>query len=611
MRVQCTKCGAVGNVKSADPAKRFKCPKCGGAMQAVKETAAVQKPSRPTSAPGRKVTATVRRSKSIAARRRKSKSPSVLAIVLAGLVAAAVGAGGYYLYRSRTQPGPGARALALLPASTLAGMSVENVDRLETELARFSGCNPYKLKGAVGGYRKRAESWVATGLGVPYDQASRLVRSVGAAGVGIVPMKDGPPAVVVLLVLNHGGVVDELVADALKPAESISGNIIYIGRRFFLARLENTVALCSRREPLRSMIRSSVGGGGNSLGRDPLFTDARAAYSRKGRAWFYVSGAALKSPEHLGELTGPMSAAASLAPGMKYVAGFLKLDDPRVLARAYAELPDEHGEYDDVRLEPRELTTAEFMPADAQIATMLSLGAPERTYERVVTALNPKFKEEFGLDLRSMIEHFETGGEEKLDIASEVVPILRGEVGFFLSAGKMPSGAVILPVVEQKKALEVVRRLVKKVCGTEPKPTTQGGLEVWQAGSMPPVAYTFIDGALVVSTGRPGLSAVADARTSKKTLANDPGFKKPTAGLPTESTLLFVVRERAAGSEQESGASRASAAVSLSMERSGVSIFVSIPNAARALVAGAAGPLMFPAPEAETSEASSPGDAGL
>jgi predicted RNA-binding Zn-ribbon protein involved in translation (DUF1610 family) len=78
MLVQCESCGARGNVKSEDPTKAFKCPKCGGAMRAAamqrdaaaQQDAATQRaaPTEPAPTPEQAAPARPRSSRLAAAR---------------------------------------------------------------------------------------------------------------------------------------------------------------------------------------------------------------------------------------------------------------------------------------------------------------------------------------------------------------------------------------------------------------------------------------------------------------------------------------------------------------------------------------------------------------
>lgn len=578
MRVQCTECGAQGNVRSEDPNQLFKCPKCGGAMRAI--------PSGPARRPSDSVAARSR----IADRRRRRRRVPVFAVVLGVFVLLIGAVGGYYVYMLGRQPGPGAKALGLLPSSTLAAASVEKFDQLEPELSQFSGASPLKLRGLMSRYRKDLEVFLSEALGISLAKASNVLRTVTAMGIGLVPVKDSAPSQVLLLVLKDTSALAGLLNKDIPRAGDVGSVRIYRGD-MFLAVLDNTAALCRRREPIEAMAESHAGRGAKSLERNQAFLKVRSKYCRKGRAWFYVSGAITKQFEQLvrqaGGLAAPAGTAFGLAPSVKHVAGFLKLDDPSLVIRADVTLPDDRSYYNQIRLAPRRLMTPEFMPADAQFAVALALDDPPQTYSGAVEALNPHFKRLFDNKLSTIIRGFERRGGDRISIEQEVMPLLAGELGFFVSMGKPPVGALVVPVEDPKAAQPVVQRLVKKVTGSEPKLSTKGGLRAWVTTRGMPIAFGFVENALVVSMGPQGLAAVKKAHESEQALANEAAFRKAMSGLPTKSTLLFAAREGAEQQRRRHASEAAVAAVSISMEKAKVSFATSLPNLAQALMAWA------------------------
>jgi len=574
MRVQCTKCNAQGNVRSEDPNRLFKCPKCGGAMRAI--------PSGPLRRPTDSVAARSR----IADRRRRRRKLPVFAVVL-GLSVLLIGAfGGYYLHVLGRQPGPGAKALGLLPFSTLAAASVEKFDQLEPELAGFSGASPQKLHGLFRGYRKDLEEFLSGALHVPAAEASRILRGVTAAGVGLVPAGDSELSQVILLVFNDTSALVGLLNKAVPRVGDVGTVRIYKGD-MFAAVLGRTAALCGRREPIDAMAESHISGGAKSLETNRAFLEARSQYCRKGRAWFYISGAIAKQAGPLAGLpAAPAGTALSLAPSIKHIAGFLKLDDPGLVVRADVALPNDRAYYSRVRLAPRRLVTPKFIPADAPFAVALALDDPQHTYSRVVETLDPHFKKLTGNKLSTVIRGFERRGD-RLSIEQELVPMLAGEVGLFMSPGRRPAPALVVPVDDPRAAQPVVQRLVKKLTGSEPKLRTTGGVRMWVTKQGMPIAFGFVENVLVVGTDPRALATVKKAHETQQTLADDAAFKKAASALPAKSTLLVVARERRAQQERRYGSAPAVAVVSISMEQAEISFAASLPSLGQALMAWA------------------------
>ena len=569
MRVRCSKCGAAGNVAGNGPDKFFKCPKCGGPMAPVSEAPSPQAPQ-PRRPPSSVVIGRLR-----AARRRARPRLPVGRIMLAVLVLSAAVVGGYWLYRRSREPKAGAKSLGLLPASTLAVASVDKVDRLTADLSRLGGTEWKRVVGALRVYRTRADDALAAELGVSKDNASRVVGSVTALGVGIVPVKGAAPATVTLLVLRDASAV----ADVFGGAASAIGTVDRKGRAF-VARFNNTIALCRRREPLDSMAASFAKKGAGSLEQDAAFQKVRDEYCRRGRAWFYATAEGAK---RAGPLLGR---AAPFVPGFGQIGGFLALRGARVAAQLRAELPAKHAFYDQTRLPPRELAIHKFIPGDVEFGAALSLGEPKTTYDRLLAALDAKVEEQFSKSLRGIIRAFErqSGG---LYVRRDIVPVLSGELGFFSSRGNPLGGTVLVGVVAPKVAQGALSRVIEGRLGSKPKLSSEKGLMVWTVPGKFPVKYIFVDKVLVVSSTVKGLETVKRARKSGSTLADAPGFRKALADLPRELTGLFFVRESETDREARHAESAWSVVVGLSTEKSAASVSVSVPRLAQLLLAGA------------------------
>ena len=265
MLIQCSKCGARGNVRSEDPGKVFRCPKCGGGMRAAQAGAAspqavgraAQRPrtSRQRPVTSRAGTSRTRTSR-IAERRRSRKKTPVLAITLGLLAVAAACGGGYYYYKLINEPGPGAQALGLLPNTAVFAAFVEDLPALARDLAQLSDAEPHKISGAVEAYRKRFETDLMQALKIDYAAAARLLSATRAAGVGSVPAagQGGAMATVSLLALDEPIVATQLL-QKIPPAADITGVRLHKGNAFCVM-LDDVLAICEERGPLEAMARS-------------------------------------------------------------------------------------------------------------------------------------------------------------------------------------------------------------------------------------------------------------------------------------------------------------------------------------------------------------------
>jgi hypothetical protein len=606
MLIQCSKCGARGNVRSEDPNKVFACPKCGGGMRAAQAASAA--PSQTGSGTARRLrtgrqrpvtsrTGTSRsRTSRIAQRRRSRKKAPVLAIALGLLAIAVACGGGYYYYTLINQPGPGAQALGLLPNTTVFAASVEDLPVLSRELSELSDAESHKIRGAVDAYRRSYEVLLKDALDLKeYADAAVLLRETRAIGCGVVTTgkKAAPPALITLLVFDKPNMPAALLRSKIPVAGDISGVRLHKGNSFCVM-LDNVLAISDQRELLEGMIRGSlVTGNPESLGAVPEFAAARAEYSRKGAAWFYVSANVMSAGKQVGAaVAGPDGGnAVGLAPRIRHIVGYVEVRDPAMDVKLKVAMSESDPYYAKLRIKPKALTTPEYMPGNAVFALALSLDEPTALYDRLVeeAGADERFVKGYGERLAAKVRRFERS-EGRLSVASDIVPLLSGEIGVCVMPsvpGKlaMPDGALLIPTIQAAASEGTAKRLVKHLTGVEPKLVKVGGIEAWTSG---PVAYMFVDDMLVVSQSPAGLKAVKKAHDSGKSLASNDAYRRAMARVPNQSTLMLYAHESAESrTSRHAGEQAWTALTSVAMNENDIAVAVAVPSLAQLLMARA------------------------
>ncbi len=599
MLIRCSQCGARGKVKSEDPNKAFRCPKCGGAMRAEQAASAAPEPAAPTgrqaterrAKTSRQVGTSRRRTSRISDRRRRRKKFPVVAVALGVLAIVVALGGGYYYYGLINAPGPGAQALSRLPHTTLAAASVENLQELSSRLARLGDSEPHKVSGAVEAYRKWFELQLKNELDAPdYADAVQLLRAAKAAAFGLVPgAREGAPPVTISMLVFDKPHPPSVLLQKIPPAGDISGVRLHRRRGSFCMLLENVLVICKQREPLEAMARSFlVAGNPESLGTVPEFVAARAEFSRRGPAWLYMSGQALEAGKQLGgALAGPEAAqAGGLAPGIQYAVAFVEVSDPAMTMQCKVMMAAGDAYYANLRLKPRALKTPEYMPADSLFAFAIALDQPTVLYDRMVGTLDNRFMQVLGEKLSAKIRRFERA-QDRLSIARDVMPLLAGEIGVYrLMPGQGElAGGILIPTIKAAAAEETAKRLVTQLSGAEPKAVRMDGGDAWAAG---PIRYRFIDDMLVLGIGPEALKAVAQARDTGQHLAAASVFRTASARLPAESSALLFSRE-SPGSQmaRHAGEQAWCLLASVRMDENDVSIHLAMPSFAQWLMATA------------------------
>jgi len=484
-------------------------------------------------------------------RGKKKGSRAVLWVGIAAAVAVLAGGAALFVFSRAKGPGPGATALGLLPASTEAAAELEDVGSVERELARFSGAGQASFQEALSAYKNHVREWLVRGAGISEEQAAAVLAATRSFGLGLVPVQDGkkgPPTLVALLALaDSGKVVGQL---KLQPEGApVSGVQIYKGKAF-LALLGSVLVVCERQEPLGEMAKAFAGGGAGSLGQVAQFIAARTADAGKGRAWCYVTGPGLQDgAAKLVEFLPlkQLSVMSALVPDAQYVSAWANLKGPQVAAHGVVQLPRDRTEYDRRRLEPKAFSVTRYVPATASTAVILSLDNPAVAAERLLDVLNGAYRERFSGDVTGLIRRLEIMKGGRLAFATDVLPLLAGEAGFFELSGAKPAKVLVLTVSNADGALRVADVIAGKLSGKEPAPVSQGGLSMRKTAGTPPVWYAMMDGAFVLSDSADGLLAVTKAMAEKATMADNAVFRAAAAALPAASTLLMAVEPGAAG----------------------------------------------------------------
>lgn len=596
MRVWCMKCGAQGSAPDGDAAKVFKCPRCGGAMRATRGAPTPQPARRSAPTPPPPGAGTGR----FSARRRRRRRFSIGKAIFALLVIAAGTAGGFYYYKISTQPSPGARALGLLPASTLAAASVEDFDGLEARFLRAAESDKLRLEGALAEHRARLEALLADALGVPVNDASRVLAATGAGGFGIVPVAKDSYVGVVVLALKNTSPFDRLLGKEIRKEAEIGRLALYKGG-VFVAKFGDVVALCRERQVIEQMADAFLLGGANLLGKEPDFVAARSEHAREGRAWFYVASRAVREGAAFAAL-GATANISALLPPVGPIAGHLKLVATTLEVSARIPLLEPRGLYSELRLPPGPLSMAEFAPADAEfVATVLLGDDPRETYRRVLAALDPLFEKHLGgFSLRHLIRKYERQAKDVV-IESDVLPLLGREVGVFATAdAATPKTALLISVTDPRRARETADRLVRKLLNAEPKSSVVNNLTAWTVPGIVPLTYAFANNVMILGLGPDDVRFAQQAIAMGRTLTRDAAFQRATAILPSHSTAQVVVREGAAATQRRHGEERASLVIRVALNESDIAVAASVPNVPQALMAIAP----MPPPPAPTPEPS-------
>ncbi len=537
-------------------------------------------------------------------RRRRRRKLSIGKILFALLTIAAGIAGGYFYYKASTQPGPGARALGLLPASTLVAASVEDFNGLEGWFLRVAESDKLRLEGALAQHRAQLETLLADALAVPVNDAARVLAATGAAGLGIVPVGKDSHVGVVFLVLKNTLPFDRLLGKEIRKEADMGRLALYKGG-VFLVKLGDVVALCRERQVMEQMAEAFLLGGANSLGEERDFVAARSEHARQGRAWFYVAGRAVREGAVF-TLLGAAANVSQFLPPVGPIAGHLKLVAATLELSARIPLLEPRGLYEQLRLPPGPLAVLESTPADADFAAGVLLGDdPRELYRRVLAALDPLFEKHLGgVTLTRLIRKYERQAQD-LVIETEILPLLGREVGLFgTTDGATPKAALRLSVRAPRRARETADRLIRKLLNAEPKSSVVNDVTAWTAPGAIPVTYGFANDVMILGLEPDAVRAAQQAIATGRTLAREPACQRAMAVLSPHASALLAFRESAAAAQRRHGEERALLAVSIALNESSVSIVASVPNMPQALMATAPmSPAPVPSPEPSPEDA--------
>jgi hypothetical protein len=514
-----------------------------------------------------------KRRSSIVERRRARKKTPVVGIVLALFVAGIAGYGSYQVYTEFTKPGAGADVLGLLPESTLAAGSVERVRQLERDLGTLSGgVGRHQLEGALASFRRSAVSYLVDGLGVSHASASKVVDHTTATSFGIVPVGDGTERVI-LLVIDERFEPLSLLTPRPAVAERIGEQRIHRGT-LYAAALGQTLVLCRSPAPIKKMIESELAQGAGSLGQVPEFVEARTAFAKEGRAWFYVSPGLPP-----GSAPGLAAKSVSALPAARYAAGWVTVRDPKAVVRGRLAIADK-ATYSQVRLAPAKLITPGCIPATADFAIAANLGDPTVTYDRLLVTLDPRLRQETGQAFSDIIRRFERS--HGLFLRDELLPLLQGEIAVFGGLSPWPAFAILATVVDPDAAAPVLVKTMNAVLGTEFKLDDAAGGARWIAAGGS-VVFGFVGNVLVIASSADVLTGVRAARKSGKTLAGDAAFRSAVGAAP-KASLVVAARESEAARTARHGGERAMLVCLVTMVPDGIRFVATVPDVAEALI---------------------------
>jgi hypothetical protein len=529
----------------------------------------------------------------IAARRRAKKKTPVVGIVLGLFVLGVAGAGAWQVQKHLSQPGAGADVLSLLPDNTFAAASVERVHQLELDVNRLSGAiGRHQLEGSITTFQRSAVAYLMQGLGVSHDSATGIVKRTVAAAIGVVPEGEGAEQVV-LIVIDPA--VEPLpLLNPRPPVHQVVGDVQMLKKSLHVAVLGQVLALCKSPGPLARMMEAHENGGKGSLGAIPPFIEARDAYAKKGRAWFFISPSVPQEREQ-----GLAEKSVRALPSMRYTAGWLDIRDPQAIVRGTVALADVAA-YQKMRVKPDALTIADHVPADAALAVAVNLGDPVQTYDRLLVGLDARFERETGSKLSDIVRRFELAND--LYLRDKLLRLIKGQIALCVNPSAGPGFAFIARVVNVEAATLAIKQALKSVLKGEYTPVASPGGRLWQSKKNP-VVFGFVDEVLIIASGPKALNAVRSARSSGKTLAADAAFRVAVGQNPRGS-LLLAVRESEHAQIARHGGGRALFVCLVSMEADTIEFSASAPNLAEALIwmgAELEGAAASPRPQPPTS----------